>query len=767
MKSRLFSVAILLVLLVSLTGNARATALQGTTKPSLVYVELYDSADLERFASTQLPTVAMLGNGLLATAGPDGQQALEKAGLKYQVIDSNLQQGVYYQAQTLPSRVAPDYSAYGQVLLDLGSSMVLRMDPTQVDALTQAGAEVRAISLTPMPLPSTQIEHVFSQVIDPDPLVQSMIDQVSTDQIYQYDRGLAGELPVWVDNAWYTITTRNTNSGTPIQKTTSYVGQHMANDLDLNVDYYVWDDSTNPDVIGEITGLINPQDVFVIGGHIDDVNGTPGADDNASGSVAALVAADILSQYQWGCTLRFAFWTGEEQGLLGSDAYARHVHGEGQNILGYLNLDMIAYNTPNDPDTSIYLGYRSSVPGSLALANLFSDVVDTYNIDLQPKIGTQFDGSSDHTSFLDQGYPAILGIEDNEDFNPYYHGSGDTPAHTDPAYFTDFIKASIATYAHMTSCLIPSGIGSLDGHVTDTDYGTPIDGVTVTATDGLGHNLNTTTDESGYYTRTLLANTYSVTAGATGYQPVTVNEVVVITDSVTTQDFVLQYIPNVAVTPATQTQPGVPGAQVRYVYSVVNDAHVEQEIGLSVESGWPVEAPETTGVLAPEESVLIPVTVTVPLVPDVIIGTDTFTMTAVGSAGGVANATGTTNANVTPGVKVDPPQDGIGRPGEVLTYTFIVTNTGDYTDTFSLSLYGLWPDSLPGGNSTGPMAAGASMSVVVEVTVPPGANNGEQCRTSLRAMSGLNRNVRDLEHVTSTAIGVSSSYNILLPLINR
>ena len=76
----------------------------------------------------------------------------------------------------------------------------------------------------------------------------------------------------------------------------------------------------------------------------------PGADDNGSGSVGTLIAADILSQYQWSCTLRFAFWTGEEQGLLGSAAYATRAKNQGQNIKGYLNMDMIAYNSgaPNE-----------------------------------------------------------------------------------------------------------------------------------------------------------------------------------------------------------------------------------------------------------------------------------------------------------------------------------------------------------------------------------------------------------------------------------
>ena len=147
-----------------------------------------------------------------------------------------------------------------------------------------------------------------------------------------------------MDGSWYTIPSRYTYSGTPIQKATSFVGQHMAG-LGMDVEYHQWSSSTNPNVIGEIPGSTNPDDIYIIGAHLDDVQGIPGADDNASGSVATLLAADILSQYQWGCTLRFAFWTGEEQGLLGSHYYAQRAYNKDENILGYLNLDMIAWNT--------------------------------------------------------------------------------------------------------------------------------------------------------------------------------------------------------------------------------------------------------------------------------------------------------------------------------------------------------------------------------------------------------------------------------------
>jgi hypothetical protein len=402
-----------------------------------------------------------------------------------------------------------------------------------------AGAELQAITLDPKPLPAPKTVQAFPAVVDPDPLIQGMLDQVTTDQIYTYDRQLAGELPVWVDDDWYTITSRYTYSGTPIQKATHFVGQHMQ-DLGLDVDYHVWNNATNPDVISEIHGLTNPDDIFIIGGHLDAVQGAPGADDNASGSVAALLAADIFSQYQWGCTMRFAFWTGEEQGLLGSADYAAYTHSLGENIVGYLNLDMIAWNTDSSAP-GIDLLYNPTMPLTLDLANLYADVVDAYHITLEPQLLIALGGGSDHSSFWNYGYTAILGIEDQNDFNPYYHSYQDTPVHTNPAYFTDFVRASIATYAHMSNCLIPNGTGALDGQVTAAGGGETIEGAKVVANDGQGHNYPTITDPSGYYTMTLLAGEYTVSTSLDGYFPQS-QPAVVIKGEITTQDFALQPI---------------------------------------------------------------------------------------------------------------------------------------------------------------------------------------------------------------------------------
>ncbi|MBN1660198.1 MAG: M28 family peptidase [Anaerolineae bacterium] len=415
-----------------------------------------------------------------------------------------------------------------------------------------AGVLLLMLLLT-VPLYPQASTQSLPQTVVPDPVVASMLAQVDADDVLQHDRELAGELPVWVDGDWYTITTRYTYSGTPIQKAGRYVGQRMA-DLGMDVEYHVWDDVTNPNVIGEMPGLSNPDDIYIIGGHLDAVQGTPGADDNASGSVATMLAADILSQYQWGCTLRFAFWTGEEQWMLGSEAYVQRAYNIGENILGYLNLDMIAYNTVGTPP-GIDLYYRPDMPATLQLAQLLADVVDAYNLDLIPDIRVDTGGGSDQEPFWDYGYTAILAIEDESDFNPQYHQPGDTPANNDLAYFTQYVKASLGTFAHMTGCLISEGIGALDGHVTDAGSGAPIPDVTVTMLGQGGANIHTTTDPSGYYTQTLLADTYTVTAEAYAYLPAVITGVVVLTDSVTTQDVVLQPAPTYVIS-GTVTEAG-------------------------------------------------------------------------------------------------------------------------------------------------------------------------------------------------------------------
>ncbi|MFU8771452.1 MAG: M28 family peptidase [Anaerolineales bacterium] len=564
MRNRFLSYLLLLSFLISLGSPVQAQAPAGGDEVALLAVEIRSESDLARFEASGLPAYARLQGRqpldyLLTGADPSEQAALLLVGLSYQVLDADIAGASYYLV-TFMAGGSPDQvelSDYGKVLLDDGVQVVLRADPAQAESLVQAGAELRRLTFDPKPLRQAAAPLAIPDSIDPDPLIQSMIYQVDSETVDDYTAGLTGDRQVWVGGEWYTITSRWTYSGEPIQKATQWTGEHFA-ELGLEVEYHQWNAPTNPNVIGELPGLINPEDIFIIGGHLDAVNGSPGADDNGSGSVATMIAAEILSQYEWACTLRFALWTGEEQGLLGSAAYAQRASSWGENILGYLNLDMISYSTVGSPP-DIDLIYHPNMPPTQQFAQLFADVIDSYDLNLIPELHTSLGGGSDHQSFWTYGYTAILAIEDQGDFNPYYHSPSDTRANQNLPYYTEFVKAALGTFAHLTDCLIPSGIGTLEGTVSADNGGVPVEGALVTAENDAGHTLSALTDADGFYTRTLLEDTYTVTAAAYGYLPSTVTGVAILEDTVTTLDFALQDAPHYTVSgTVTAAGSGIP-----------------------------------------------------------------------------------------------------------------------------------------------------------------------------------------------------------------
>lgn len=178
----------------------------------------------------------------------------------------------------------------------------------------------------------------------------------------------------------------------------------------------------------------------------------PGADDNASGSSAVLEAARILSQYKFKHTIRFVLFTGEEQGLIGSRAYAGKLASEGVQILGVLNMDMIGYDSDSNGAFEVHAGTRE---GSVKLADLLVQTLSAYEIKLAPEVlEAGATNRSDHASFWSRGYPAVLVIEDSEygetdDFNPYYHSTADTLDKLDLSYAKRIAQAVIGVAAQL------------------------------------------------------------------------------------------------------------------------------------------------------------------------------------------------------------------------------------------------------------------------------------------------------------------------------
>ncbi|MBI5294973.1 MAG: M20/M25/M40 family metallo-hydrolase [Chloroflexi bacterium] len=312
---------------------------------------------------------------------------------------------------------------------------------------------------TPYPLTaelqSTTAAYPFSY----NTTVAQMLGEVQQTDVYNYAASLTGVTPITVGGAAFTLTTRNMNYSTHISKATQYVYEFMQA-RGLAVHYETWYDSgediSSRNVIGEITGGVRPTEIILITAHLDDMpNGSvaPGADDNASGSAAVMMAAARMAGHHFERTVRFVFFTGEEQGFLGSDAYAAAAKTRGDNILAVFNMDMIGWDDNNDGVLALETRYTTS-PGyanDLAIANLFIQVVGVYGglSGLHPFVDPIYDEGVDSISFWNRGYSSVTAIEDWEEGNPYYHTKNDTLATLNLAYFTSFIKASLGTVAHM------------------------------------------------------------------------------------------------------------------------------------------------------------------------------------------------------------------------------------------------------------------------------------------------------------------------------
>jgi hypothetical protein len=538
--------------------KADLAVLQAPGLTALVLVRLSDESQLPgldayiRQSALSLSVYARLypeqgGFDLVLAASPELQQALSQGGYPIQVLDPDIRGANYY----LLSRDAADLPRAGKisrVLLVEGGQAIARVEPAQLDQLAGLGLRLTSLAPRPLMLPSQQAkEPEIPTLLTPNLQVQQMIAQVSTSTLSTYVGNLSGVSAVMIGNTLYTIATRYTYTDVPMTKATRYAYEYFASQgLSTSYHYYNFLGETKRNVIAEQPGLTHPDKIYLLIAHLDDTSSAPGnpmtlapgADDNASGSAAVMHIASILKQYDFNCTLRYALVTGEEQNLGGSWAYATEIQNNQENLLGVLNLDMLGYNSPgSNPTIELHTRYNSlQNAGDLAIANLFKDAVSTYSIQLMPQILQSGDTGSDHASFWSKGYPAILAIEDWNDHTPFYHKIYDQLSTLDMGYYTEFVKAALATFAHM-GCLPES---QLAGTVRDQASSAGISGATVEAWQNGTKIGFTTTLPGGAYQLALLPGNYTIKVSAVDHRAATFSTVTVNTNQTTQLDVNLQ-----------------------------------------------------------------------------------------------------------------------------------------------------------------------------------------------------------------------------------
>ena len=282
--------------------------------------------------------------------------------------------------------------------------------------------------------PSIQREHPQKTIASMDEIVISIIEQVDESVYMSYLENLTGFGPRYTGTS-------------ACEAAADYLYTQFEN-MGLAVRYHHWTNGgyTSDNVEATLNGTDDSSDdIYVICGHYDTVSSSPGADDDASGVVAVLTAAYIMSQYQFNHTIKFVAFSGEEEGLLGSEIYAQQAASQGWDIVGVLNCDMISYAiTTSDGDNLIVYENTASewlYTYTFAINTEYADYI---------QLSLYHGGStwgSDHNSFWDEGYDALFYFE--YEMTPYYHTSQDTIAHINATYAVKNVRLVLATLAEL------------------------------------------------------------------------------------------------------------------------------------------------------------------------------------------------------------------------------------------------------------------------------------------------------------------------------
>ncbi|MBI4633080.1 MAG: M28 family peptidase [Deltaproteobacteria bacterium] len=262
--------------------------------------------------------------------------------------------------------------------------------------------------------------------------VEHLTATIGSRSVFEYDRIIAARD--------YILSCLNGMGYSPARQDFSYQGRTFSN------------------IVVSLRGAARPGDVVLIGAHYDTMVGTPGADDNASAVAMLLEMCRLLKNYAPGMTLKLVFFALEEPPLfrtefMGSAIYAREAKKQGENIRGMISLEMLGYYSDQKggqsyPFPLMHLMYPSTpnfiaVVGNLSSRRLVHRIADS----LREKAGIPVEtlatvsflpgvDFSDHRSFWEVGYPAVM-ITDTAFYrNPNYHRE------TDRIDTLDFLRMS-------------------------------------------------------------------------------------------------------------------------------------------------------------------------------------------------------------------------------------------------------------------------------------------------------------------------------------
>jgi len=283
-------------------------------------------------------------------------------------------------------------------------------------------------ALSPTPSPALQ-QNLIAYTIDnaatanalmsdvQEPNLRGTITHLSTSYSTRYYTSSTGvESANWIKSTWASLTTGRS---------------------DVSVTTFTHAAWAQPSVILTITGTSLPNEVVVLGGHLDSTNtsggGAPGADDDASGiaSLTEIIRVAMAKGYRPARTVKIMGYAAEEVGLKGSAEIATWHQTNGVNVVGVLQLDMTNYK-----GSTVDVGLMTDFTNA-AQNGFVSNLLDTYSIATWANSTCGY-GCSDHASWTAKGFPASMPFEAlMNQHNSAIHSTNDTLA----------LSAGLATHA--------------------------------------------------------------------------------------------------------------------------------------------------------------------------------------------------------------------------------------------------------------------------------------------------------------------------------
>jgi hypothetical protein len=258
-------------------------------------------------------------------------------------------------------------------------------------------------------------------------------------------------------------------------------------------------------VIATLRGVSTPERTYAVTGHLDSrvtdiLNGTddaPGADDDGSGVAAVMELARVFATRPTEATILFGVVSGEEQGLFGSGHMASQLKAAGANVQGMFSNDIIGASSAFDgtrpnphtvrlfvegvptAETASEAAVRRAVGGendgpSRQLGRFVKSVAENRETDMEIWLiwrRDRFLRSSDHVSYLTQGWPAARFTEPRENFNHEHQDVrvvdgvqfGDLPEFCDFRYIERVTKVNACALWSLAQ-----GPGTPTGVIVDT-----------------------------------------------------------------------------------------------------------------------------------------------------------------------------------------------------------------------------------------------------------------------------------------------------------